>query len=265
VLRFLGPNDRVTPILSGDLVSWGPRGDSVVAVRRGPERPVCRRRVSIALAKLVPAHRERQYLAPNLCGDVLSVGRDENVTYFTLQRRDRVGIVYAGVRTVHDVLGGHALISVSSASDLLVVDANGFIDAGKGPLRPDEGPAPAPGAALFFRGLEMRDPIRFASGGVPFALDRVLAWSPNALVALVTGRLGSREGIFQLQVGPDPRPRAPRYVGPGPGLPYASFISNGTAFVETPNGLFLDENGRLAPLAPPTDAPAPSGPIVWIR
>jgi hypothetical protein len=265
VLRFLGPNDRVTPILKGDLVSWGPRGDSVVAVRRGPVRPVCRRRVSIVWAKLVPALRERQYLEPNLCGDVLSVGRDENITYFTLQRGRRVGVVYAGVRTVHAVLDGDALVSVSAASDLLVVDGYAFVAAGKGPLRPDGGPNAITGASLFFRGLDQADPIPFGTGGQPFALDRVLGWSPDALTALVTGRLGSHEGIFELDAGPKSGIRAPRFVGAGPGLPYATYTNEGTAIVLTGQGLFVDEHGSLVPLAPPADAPAPSGPIVWIR
>lgn len=262
LLRFLGPNDRATPILAGDLVSWGPGGDGVVAARRGPERPVCRRRVSIVWAALEPPRRERQFLDPSLCGDILSIGRDHDLTYFTLQRGDRVGIVYAGVRTVHDVLAGQALISVSSASDLLVVDGRRFVEAGKAPLRPDQRPTPVSGAALFFRGLERRGLIYFAQA---FALDRVLAWSPNALGALVTGRLGSTEGIFQLAVGPDPGPRPPTYVGPGPGLPYATFTAYGTALVATAEGVFVLEGGRLVPLAPPANAPAPSGPIVWIR
>ncbi len=53
VLRFLGPDDRATPILEGDSVSWGPEGATVIAGRRGPLRPGCRRSVSIVWAKLV--------------------------------------------------------------------------------------------------------------------------------------------------------------------------------------------------------------------
>jgi hypothetical protein len=265
VLRFLGPNDRVTPVLTGDLVAWGPRGDSVVAVHRGPERPICRRRVSIVWATLVPALRDRQFLAPHLCGDIWSVGRDENVTYFTLVRDGRMDIVYAGIRRVHEVLGRHALMSVSPLSDLLVVDGAAFQAAGKGPLRPDGEPREVTGAALFFRGLQPHRAIAFASDGYRFALDRVLAWSPNASTAIVSGRLGPRTGVFELRTGPEPGPRAPNYLGPDPGIAYATYLETGTAIVETADGLFLDRSGSLVPLAPPAGAPAVDGPIAWIR
>jgi hypothetical protein len=255
----------MTPILTGDLIAWGPRGDSVVAVHRGPERPICRRRISIVWAKLVPALRERQYLAPNLCGDVWSVGRDENVTYFTLVRGGRMDIVYAGIRRVHEVLDRHALISVSPLSDLVVVDGDAFQAVGKGPLRPDGEPSEVTGAALFFRGLPRHHAIAFGSGGVRFALDRVLAWSPNALTAIVSGRLGPRTGVFELRAGPGPGPRPPHYLGPDPGIAYAAYTATETAFVETADGLFLDRAGSLVPLAPPPGAPAIAGPIAWIR
>ena len=54
LLRFLGPDDRATPILEGDIVSWGPQGTTVIAARRGPLRTGCRRSVSIVWARLVP-------------------------------------------------------------------------------------------------------------------------------------------------------------------------------------------------------------------
>ena len=264
VLHYLEPNDQVTPILQGDLISWGPRGDSVVAVHRGPERPFCRRRVSIVWAKLVPALRERQYVAPHLCGDVWSVGRDENVTYFTLARTGRMDIVYAGIGRVHEILARHALLSVSPASDLIVVDGHAFRSAGKGPFRQDEVPIQVSGTELFFRGLQ-RHRIVFESRGARFMLDRVLAWSPNNLVAIASGRLGAQTGVFELPAGPEPGPRSPRFLGPDPGLAYATYTEDGTAIVETANGLFVDHGGSLVRLAPPTGAPAVDGPIVWIR
>ena len=265
VLRFFGPSDRATPILSGDLIAWGPRGDSVVAVHRGRERPTCRRRVSIVWAKLVPALRERQYFAPHLCGDVSSVGRDENVTYFTLVRGGRTDIVYAGIRRVHEVLPRHALMSVSPASDLVVVDGGAFRSSGKGPLRPDEGPIQVTGAALFFRGLQPHHAIEYRTQSARFALDRVLAWSPNSLTAIAAGRLGPRTGVFELPGGPEPGPRAPHYLGPDPGIAYATYTESGTAIVETADGLFVDRDGRLMRLAPPSGGPAVDGPIAWIR
>lgn len=265
VLPFFGPNDRVTPIIRGDLISWGPRGDSVVAVRRGPERPICRRRISIEWARLVPARRERQYLAPHLCGDVWSVGRDENLTYFTLVRDGRMDIVYAGLHRVHEVLARHALLSVSPASDLIVVDGDAFQAAGKGPFRPDEQPIEVTGGALFFRGLQGQHVIAYGTARVRLVLDRVLAWSPNASTAIVSGRLGPQTGLFELRAGPEPGPRPPKYLGPAPGIAYATYTEDGTAIVETADGLFIDRGGSLVRLAPPSGAPAIDGPMAWIR
>ena len=86
VLRFLEPDDRATPILDGDVVSWGPQGASVIAGRRGPLRPGCRRSVSIVWARLVPALRETKYADPALCGDLLSIGLNNASTMLTLDR-----------------------------------------------------------------------------------------------------------------------------------------------------------------------------------
>ncbi len=47
ILRFHPPDDRSTPMLEGDVVSWGPQGRTVAAGRRGPLRVGCRRSVSI--------------------------------------------------------------------------------------------------------------------------------------------------------------------------------------------------------------------------
>ena len=117
---------------------------------------------------------------------------------------------------------------------------------------------------MFFRGLSHGRPIPFAGGGHPFQLNHLRAWSADASVGLVTGRLGDRYGIFELQAGPS-ADRVPRFVGPINGPIYATYADDGTGFVENGDVLLTLRDHRLAPLTLPAGAPTPAGPIVWIR
>jgi hypothetical protein len=265
VLRFLGPDDRSTPIFAGDMVSWGPGGGTVIAGRRGPLQAGCHRRISIVWAKLVPALRERKYVAPAVCGDLLSIGEENAATLFTLQRHGRVGIFFAGVGRIHSVLQGSALVAVSGLSDLIVVDGRGLPSLGPLPLRPGQEYSDLQGVGLYFQGLGEPRPIPYVSNGEGFAIDRVLAWSPDASIALVEGRLGDQHGLYELDTGPGDGLDAPTWIGPAQGIPYATFTHEGNLIVETLAGLFTVVEDRLIPLTPPAAAPAPAGPIVWIR
>jgi hypothetical protein len=267
VLRFLGPDDRSTPILEGDLVSWGPQGATVAAGRRGPLRPGCRRSVSIVWAKLVPALRERRFEDPTLCGDLLSIGLDDASTMFTLDRGGRVGIFFAGgtVRTIHRVLAGYAMVAISTLSDIIVVPQESLASLTPLPERPDEKHAELGGAAMEFLGSGESRPLPYGVPHEPFAISRMLAWNANAALALVVGREAFRRGFYLLDSAPGDGVTAPRYVGPVTGTPYGTFSLDDTVFVETAEGVFATIDGHLVRLQPPADAPAPEGPIVWIR
>ena len=267
VLRFLGPDDRSTPILEGDLVSWGPQGATVAAGRRGPLRPGCRRSVSIVWAKLVPALRERRYEDPALCGDLLSVGLDDASTMFTLDRGGLVGIFFAGgtVRTIHRVLAGYAMVAISTLSDLIVVPQESLATLTPLPVRPDEKHPELEGAAMQFLGSGEPRPLPYGVPHEPFAISRMLAWNASAASALVVGREAFRRGFYLLDTAPGDGVTTPRYIGPVSGTPYGTFSLDDTVFVETADGLFATIDGHLVRLQPPADAPAPEGPIVWIR
>jgi hypothetical protein len=265
VLRFLGPDDQPTPIVAGDLVSWGPGGATVIAGRRGPLQAGCHRRVSIVWARLVPALREQKYVAPALCGDLLSIGQENTETLFTLERHGRVGIYFAGIGRIHSVLQGNALVAVSGLSDLIVVSDRGLSPLGPLPFRPGQENGDLQGVGLYFRGLGKPRPIPYVFGSDLFAIDRVLAWSTDASVALVEGRLGQQHGLYELDTAPGDGIDAPIPIGPAVGVPYATFTHDGELIVETLAGLFRVIHDQLVPLAPPVGAPAPAGPIVWIR
>ncbi|MEP6973710.1 MAG: hypothetical protein ABI869_06170, partial [Actinomycetota bacterium] len=265
ILHFLGSDDRPTPIFTGDMVSWGPGGTTVIAGRRGPLRAGCHRRVSIVWAKLVPTLRERRYDAPALCGDLLSIGQENTETLFTLERHGRIGIFFAGIGRIHTVLPGSALVAVSSLSDLIVVASQGLPAFGPLPVRPGQEYGDLRGAGLYFRGRGEPRPIPYVSGSTTFAIDRLLAWSPDASVALVEGRLGDQHGLYELDTaGPGGGLDPPILVGAAQGVPYATFTHEGVAIVETLAGLFTIVEDRLVPLVPPGDAPVPAGPIVWL-
>ena len=265
VLRFLGPDDRPTPILQGDLVSWGPQGATVVAGRRGPLRPGCRRSVSIVWAKLVPALRERKFADPSLCGDLLSIGLDDASTMFTLDRRGHVGIYFAGIGRIHRVLPGYAMVAVSALTDIIVVPQESLASLTPLPARPDEEHADLEGAALHFLGSGEPRPVPYGVPHEPFAIDRMLAWNSSAALALVVGSQAFRRGFYILDTASGNGVDVPRYIGPVSGVPYGTLASDDTVFVETADGLFATAGGDLFRLQPPADAPAPDGPIVWIR
>lgn len=264
VLRSIRPDDRSMSILSGDIVSWEPRGTAVVAVRRGPLTPDCERRVTIRWAKLVTATHERRFADPTLCGDVLSTGVDDNATYFTLSRSGHIGVFLAGFRRIHLVLPNHALVGISSVGDMLVVPSTSLPGLPLVAVRPEHISAELANTELFFRGRGPNTLTRYGAGSERFAINRVLAWSPDASAALVVGRLGDRRGVFELRTGPEAEPRLPAYLGRSEGVAFAAYSHDGAAIVLTQAGLVTVIDGVVSTLRPPTDGPAPAGPIVWL-
>jgi hypothetical protein len=266
VLRLLDPAERAVPLVRGDLIGWGTDGENVVAAVRSPVDDDCRRRVTVRSVQLRPLRRERQF-SDELCGDLLSVGRAGVVTYFTVQRRNDVRIVYVSVGLARPVLNDFAMIGVSPAGDLLVVPASVLPPQPIAPLGVridrDRPPTGVFGTALFFRGLDT-SPIPYGRGEDRFQIDRIMAWTQDGLTALVAGRLGDRTGLYEIDGGPGGGLRPPRLVGRIDGLTWASYADDGTVFVASERGISIVGDGRLLPLDVPASAGEPSGPIVWI-
>ncbi len=266
LLRFLSPSDVPMPLVRGDLVTWGSRGASVVVVKRGPLLGPCRRHLAIVIKTILPGTVDREF-DRTMCGDILSVGRDSNATYFTWRRSDRIDLVSAGFGTTHHVLSEVALLSVSPAGDMVVVPADGLpmTSMSLATLR-DRGDVPPPavfGISSFFRGLRGA-PRPYGSGDEGLWIDRLLSWSPDSTVALVTGRLGDRVGLYEIAAEPGPRTQPPRWVGPIQGETWATFAEEGLAFVWTDDRLFATKDGGLEPVSIPHGAPRPDGPVVWL-
>jgi hypothetical protein len=165
------------------------------------------------------------------------------------------------------VLRDFAMIGASPVGDLLVVPVSALPPQPIAPLGAridrDRPPTGVFGTALSFRGLDTA-PIPYGRGADRFQIDRIMAWTPDGLTALVAGRLGERTGLFEIDGGPGGGLRPPRFVGPIDGLTWASYADDGTAFVSSERGISIVRAGRLVPLELPASAAEPSGPIVWI-
>jgi hypothetical protein len=266
LLRFLAPDESATPLVRGDLVNWGPRGATVVAVKRGPLIGPCLRHVAIVIKTIVPALEETQF-DETFCGDVLSVGRDSNTTFMTLRHGDRVDLVFAGYGRTHPVLAGHALLSISPAADMLVVDAQALVPDPVSLValrdRGDVPPTSIYGTALYFRGLGVQ-PRPYRSGPDRLWVDRVLTWSVDSTSALVVGRLGEMPGVYEITAGPQRRIDPPRLVMDPSGPIWATAASDDVSFVLADGGFSIVREGAVRPLPLPPGAPAPDGPLVWL-
>jgi len=264
VLHSVRPGTRPTPLVEGDVVSWGPLGSTVIAGRRGALGTGCRRSVSIVWARLNPPMREPKYADPSLCGDLLSIGLDNLSTMFTLDRNGHIGIYFAGIGRIHRVLDGYAMIAVSALSDLIVVPQASFASLRPLPARPEQERADLRGAGLYFEGSGEGRPLPYGVGSDPFAIARVLAWAPNGSYALVVGSQGFKRGFYLLDTVAGDGVDAPRYVGPTSGVPYGTITFGDTVIVETADGLFAWSGEDLRRIETAPGAPAPDGPIMWI-
>ncbi len=267
VLRGTSPHNLPEELGSGDIVAWGPDGQDVAIAGRGPLRDGCHRSVWIDIITVESGREKRVLDQPNLCGDILSIGRDGRSTYFTRVSRERLAI-YSTVGDAHLVLEDHGLLSVSPESDLLVIPRES-LPALVSPMgtqgpRDDGRPHHLSGPALYWRDPDA--PVRLGTPIADLIVKRVLAWSEDSSQALVVGQLDYREGLFLVNAGPGPgdvQPNPLHVVSGGPGMG-ASFAEDGTLYIVINGHLLAYADGMLADVLLPDGAPAPSGPIVWI-
>jgi len=264
LLRFFGPSDSPVPLVQGDLVTWGGRGIAVVAVKRGPISAGCRR-IAIVTRTVIPPSSERQF-SERVCGDILSVGRDATATYFTMWDGEDADILLASYGRTREILPDHALLSLSPATDMLVVPSRGLAALRLAPLavRANDGPPVSSvfGTSLYFRGLS--HPRTYGGPDGHLWIDRVLSWANDSTSALVVGSYQDRTGLFEIEAGPSRTLPAPRYLGPIENVMWASYDDDGNAFVAAEGTISLVNATGMVPLPLPPGAPRPGGPIVWL-
>jgi hypothetical protein len=245
-LDALGPGARAGRIGAGEVVAWTRGGGSVVLVDQGRVRGRCTRDVRVTVIHLDVDGSEVVLDRP-LCGEVTAVGRTSLGHFAGLVGPDGADIVGLGYQDAGVLLQDHRLLGVSPGGEMLVSST------GSG------------GSALVYEQFRGR-PVRYVVGGVPFAIDRVLAYGPGSAEALVVGHAGDERGVWSVSLRPDDRkPLEPTELAPGEGAAaWAAYASDGTAFVLVGARLSIAHDGDLVELQPPDGAPALHGPIVWI-
>jgi hypothetical protein len=262
VLDSLAPDAEVAPIGSGDIVAWAREGGTAILVERGPLLGGCRRRVKI-VAVNVDREGGESVLDDTICGDVLSVGRTSLGYFVTTERRGvadvvAADVVGAGYDDAGLLLADHGLIAIAPSGEMLVTPSAEFLHrAGEDP--------PIAGEAWYFRQFGGR-PVPYLVDGSPLRVERVLAYSPGSVQALVIGRLpGEDPGLWELPLGvAGAGPKTARSVGVVMGSTDASYAADGTAFVVTGGRLWEVRDHRMEPLDLPEGSPAPTGPLAWI-
>ena len=250
------PFTEPTPIASGDLVAWGPGGSSVAVSSHGrPRADGCRpERIDVTDVNTGITQNVLDQLPG--CGRLISLGRSGAATYFTRSASTGVGIYFTGVVGVpHLVLDGYGMLSVSPASDFLVVPVVGASGGGS----PFGSPV---GTVLFWRGHG--GPVPLGDANDDLIVQRVLAWSPDGAQAAVVGSLGPRTGVFVLDAGPGIDRRQPIFVVPGGRDLGATFDDEGVLYLVIGGHLLSYVDGLLSDVLLPAGSPTPSGPIVWM-
>jgi hypothetical protein len=260
LLHGMSPFIEPRPIDSGDLVAWGPGGSSIAVSSHRRTRANGCGSERIDVTDVNTGVTQNVLDEPNGCGHLLSLGRSGASTYYTRSETGDVGIYFTGVVGVpHLVLDAYGMLSVSPASDFLVVPAGGTSTGGT----PSGSPGGTPsGAVLFWRGHG--GPVQLGDAKDDLIVERVLAWSPDGAQAAVLGSLGARDGVFVLDAGPGGERRAPTFVvSGGPDLG-ATFDDEGELYLVMGGHLFSYLDGVLSDVPLPEGSPAPSAPIVWM-
>jgi DNA-directed RNA polymerase subunit RPC12/RpoP len=253
-------------VIAGDLVSWDASGTSVVAARRGVVDGGCHRGVSIAVADLDLAERQRVFFDRRSCADLVAVGRSGVRTTVSVERGGRIGTFSAGPRTLHPEVAGHVLVAASPQGDLLVTPAAASAFPGIAPLR-SRGSASAPVArpvgatVLYWPGRGGPAPLGDAGDIVA---DRVLAWSADGSTALAVGEVNAVPSVFVTTAVPAAREVA-RVIAPVSGVVTGGALgSDGAAYVAMDGRILRSQGGAAAALDVPGDAPTPVGPMAWL-
>ncbi|MEX2102121.1 MAG: hypothetical protein WEA54_06240, partial [Actinomycetota bacterium] len=268
-LSAISANARVFPIAIGDMISWGPRGLSVVSVDAGSDRR-CRSDVSVEVVELAGAPaRSTVFRTDRLCGDILAAGRDLDRTYLSIARGEVVRTSWTSpARVLHREVPHRVIGSVSPTGDMIVTPVR-FLSSGYVPGRnPDPGPIAqlAGGSELAWRGRGDPAPIVDDRDGTPLQVQRTLAWTPDGSHALtVAGPLEGEASIYEVPGGVGEGAREAhlmwRVEGPIGGATYAD---DGSIYLVMERQMIRIEDGELSRVEIPEDAPLPTGAVLWL-
>jgi hypothetical protein len=185
-----------------------------------------------------------------VCGTVVSAAAEDGTTTVSvLDDRGRIRTPVDG--EVASAIDGAAMLSVGPDGTALLVQV-------RPPLRPS---VPPTGQLLVwpFSGAP-----RPAVDGL--VATRVLAWSPGGIRAIVNGTLGGVRAMWLV----DPAGGTAQEIIPSADAELsatfsgATFDGNGNAFGASAAAIVAVTSAGTFPIQLPTNAPIPSGPIVWL-
>jgi hypothetical protein len=255
VVRGLDRGADLEGLGRGDLVAWGPGGTSLVFARNGRAAAGDCAPVRISLVTVATSREAWALDDPGFCGPVLSLSRSSAATYFTSASGDRLSVYLTGsVGVPHLMFDGLGVLSAAPPSAFL-------LNAHAAQETLDERPSRG-GTLLGWKGIG--GPITVGDGTNALTVERMLSWSADGGRLALVGTLGEREGVFVLSAGAGTGPRVPRFVMPSGRAMDATFDASGDLYLSVDGKIFLDRGSVLSRLTLPRDAPAPTGPLVWI-
>lgn len=266
ILRGASSDVRPELVARGDLVAWGPEARIVAVARdRAAGDGTCTRRTTLWRLDVATGARERA-VPRDRCGRLLSLGATPLSTYYSRAKERKVHVFRSGPGFDRRVLSDFLLLSASPAGSLLVARTDRPDDFRIGPIGAREAVlemrATVVGAEVFWRARG--GPVPIHDRGMSLAVERVLAWSPDGLRAVVLAGLEDRFGIFLVDASPGPGVREVTDLGRATGGTDAVFAADGTIYLVTGGALYAVVDGERVPLVRHRGAPRLVGPLAWM-
>ena len=243
VLRYLEPGDRPVTVATGDLVAWAPESSALSVLRWQPIGGCAQIAVSTWFVTL---RRSVDRFDGVRCGTPVAFARDRNLPYLTMERDGVPTTLRVGAGYMERMLIGHGLVGASADGDLLVQRPGG-------------------GLELAYLSPFGTKPVPIGGRGDSLEPIRVLGWSDDGSRAYVLGTNGEAQGVFQVTVGPLPRPRPPKLLlATSASDVQATPTVYGDVYVSTEGAISLIHGGQATSVELPSGAPTPLGPILWV-
>ncbi len=244
VLRSADAGTDPVELGEGQFVAW-PDGGAFVSILRSDRVAGCREHLQVTTASLVTRVSLRS-LNRDVCGHAIGLLRDGTFTYVT-SRGGALSIDRVSGHRLTTVLEGYVPLGVSANGDFLVRTPDGR-------------------AGMYYPSARSQAATMISLHHQPLRATRLLAWSTDGNIAYVLGSVGGVAGVYAVTVGPRPEPGTPTLI-------FGTHSRHVSASITSTNDLFLLTGGLVRfvhdgslenALPPPTGAPVPNGPVLWV-
>ena len=244
VLRSADAGADPVELGEGQFVAW-PDGGAFVSILRSDRAAWCREHLQVTTESLVTRVSARS-LDREVCGHAIGLLRDASSSYVTI-RGGALSIDQVSGRRLTTILQNAIPLGVSANGDFLVRTPDGR-------------------AGMYYPTARARAATMISLHHQPLRATRLLAWSTDGNIAYVLGSVGGVAGVYAVTVGPRPEPETPALI-------FGTHSRHVSASITSTNDLFLLTDGLVRyvhdgsledALPPPTGAPVPSGPLLWV-